>query len=138
MKTLNEEFEIIKISEHRYNPRFKYIKWHLNPHNTSKSGKGVSVFWDARINNFRFSENREEQLVEIQPKLDKFFRKLKTKKAIINKLESVGIEIDCYIKQKKKDEMICQIKTHLRAVFKYQCFEKDFTRKPIETFLYSL
>ena len=49
MKIVNEDFKIVECTEHRYNPRFNYVKWALNAYETSQSGTGRQTFWDERI-----------------------------------------------------------------------------------------
>jgi hypothetical protein len=137
MKIVREDFNIIRKRELRFNPMCIYYRWNLNPPCRSGS-RDLLKIWTKWIKDKRITLKREEELELIQPKLDMCIKEWKTKKNIINFLESWGIEIDSYMKREKKDEMIRQIKTHIRAVFKCPYLERNSERKPIEDFLYSL
>lgn len=135
MKFVNEDFDLIKSNEFWRNGSL--YGWNLIP--PCRSGtRNLLKIWTQWIKDKRITLKREEELELIQPKLDIIINKLKTKKNIINYLESRGIEIDSYMKREKKDELIRQIKLHMRAVFKFPYLERNSIRKPIEDFLYSL
>ena len=111
-------------------------KWNLNYSRSHIPIGPKTKHYNELIKYSKVSEQREKELVIIDPKLDNLFIELKTKKNIIEFIKRKGVKYESWIKREKKDEMIRLIKIHLRNCFRYHNDgNKD---QDIITLLYSL
>ena len=139
MKIVNEDFDLIKSTEFGRYRGMGYgvsysLSWNLHPSNFPLRG-GKLKFWTGLIKDRRPVIKLKEDLKVISPKLDRLINELKTKKNIINFLESKNIL--CFdFKHEKKAEMIESIKTHLKYHFKMSYLSSY--AKTVQDFMYSL